>query len=321
MEVEVDHRALAREVEAGATARCRPWRFTSARYSRISRSRCSRSSSANSRKICLPSDSSNCSPYFLKKRCEPRSHLMPMSSACWSLPCDQPLGALGEDAVGRALEEQERGPRLELRIALQQLGVARLQLAEVLLLFRRQVLEHLAGARVARHLGGAGVELEAAALGGDGDAQRVAREHQVAVAVVGGGGAPCPGSPRRCRRSAPRSCPPANAARRRHLLDQHLDVRAQELEGAMAGLADQMEVARLPVGVLEPRAPLTEVDLAGDARVHHPLQRAVDGGAADATVVLADDVHQIVGAQVTFLAQEHVDDLLALARALAALRR
>ena len=37
-------------------------RVMSARYSRISRSRCSRSSSANSRKICLPSESSNRSP-------------------------------------------------------------------------------------------------------------------------------------------------------------------------------------------------------------------------------------------------------------------
>ena len=34
----------------------------------------------------------------------------------------QPLGAFGEQAVGGALEEQERRPRLELRIALQQLA-------------------------------------------------------------------------------------------------------------------------------------------------------------------------------------------------------
>ena len=48
---------------------------------------------------------------------------------------DQPLGAFGEDAAGGALEEQERGPRFEQRIALQQLGVARFQLAEMFLLF------------------------------------------------------------------------------------------------------------------------------------------------------------------------------------------
>ena len=38
------------------------WRSLMARYWRINRSRCARSSSANSRKICLPSESSNRSP-------------------------------------------------------------------------------------------------------------------------------------------------------------------------------------------------------------------------------------------------------------------
>ena len=52
----------------------------------------------------------------------------------------------------------------------------------------------------------------------------------------------------------------------------------------MAGLADQVEVARLAVRVLEPEAALAEIDLAGDAGVHHPLQRAVDGGAADPVI-------------------------------------
>ena len=110
------------------------------------------------------------------------------------------------------------------------------------------------------------------------------------------------------------------AARGGHLLDEHLDVGAEELERAVTALADQMEVARLPVRVLEPEAAFAEIDLAGDAGVHHPLQRAVDGGAADAMVVFSDQVEQIVGAQVPFLAQEHVDDLLALAGALAAFR-
>src|SRR5205814_1925228 len=87
VEVEVDnHRADARcepvEPGRGSAFRLRPCRLTSARYSRTSRSRCSRSSSANSRKICLPSESSKRSPYFLKKRCELRSQRMPMSSAC-----------------------------------------------------------------------------------------------------------------------------------------------------------------------------------------------------------------------------------------------
>ena len=79
-----------------------------------------------------------------------------------------------------------------------------------------------------------------------------------------------------------------------------------------------MEMARLTVRVLETEPPFTEVHLAGDAGVHHPLQRAVDRGPADPMVFLADEVDQIVGAEVAFLAQEDVDDLLALARALAA---
>ena len=88
----------------------------------------------------------------------------------------------------------------------------------------------------------------------------------------------------------------------------------------MAGLADQVEVARLPVRVLEAEASFAEVDLARDARVHHPLQRAVDGGAADAVVFLANEIDEVVGAEVPFLAQEDVDDLFALAGTLAARR-
>ena len=93
----------------------------------------------------------------------------------------QPFGAFGEQAVGGALEEQERRPRFELRIAPQQLAVARLELAEMFLLLEREILKHLAAARVLRHLRGARVEVEPAALGGNRNAQRVAREHQIGV--------------------------------------------------------------------------------------------------------------------------------------------
>src|SRR5436190_24098185 len=81
-----------------------------------------------------------------------------------------------------------------------------------------------------------------------------------------------------------------------------------------------MEVPRVPVRVLEAETAFAEIDFAGDAGVHHPLQRAVDGGAADAVVVLANKIEQIVGAQVAFLAQKDIDDLFALAGALAAFR-
>ena len=50
----------------------------------------------------------------------------------------------------------------------------------------------------------------------------------------------------------------------------------------MTALANEMEVTRLAVRMLEAEPALAEVDLARDAGVDHPLQCAVDGGAADA---------------------------------------
>src|SRR5205814_3196060 len=96
----------------------------------------------------------------------------------------QAVGALGEQAVRRALEEQERRTGLELRIAREQLAVARLELAQMLLLFGREIVEHLPAAGVFRNARGARVELETAALGCDRNPQRVAREQQVAVPHV-----------------------------------------------------------------------------------------------------------------------------------------
>ena len=78
-----------------------------------------------------------------------------------------------------------------------------------------------------------------------------------------------------------------------------------------------MKVARMPVGVLEAEAAFAEVDLARDARIDHPLQRAVDSGAADPLIFAADQVDEIVGGEVAFLAQEDIDDEVALAGTLA----
>jgi hypothetical protein len=89
----------------------------------------------------------------------------------------------------------------------------------------------------------------------------------------------------------------------------------------VAGLADQMKMPRLPIGVFEAEAPLAEVHLAGDARVDHPLQRAVHGCAADATILTANEIDQIVSAEMPLLAEEDVDNLLPLAGALATRRR
>ena len=65
-----------------------------------------------------------------------------------------------------------------------------------------------------------------------------------------------------------------------------------------------MKVARVTVGRLEARAAFAEVDLARDAGADHPLQGAVDGGAADARRLAADEIEQIVGADVALLTQE-----------------
>ena len=104
VKVEIDQDAAAdcrRGLRLGGLpGRLRRWRSTSARYSRMRRPRCARSSSANSRKICLPSESSNFSPYRLKKRCDARSHLMPIMSASRS---STPLASRSAPAANRPL--------------------------------------------------------------------------------------------------------------------------------------------------------------------------------------------------------------------------
>ena len=79
-----------------------------------------------------------------------------------------------------------------------------------------------------------------------------------------------------------------------------------------------MEVARVPVRVFVTVAALAKIDAARDAGIDHPLQRAVDGGAADPAVFRADQLDQLVGAEVAFLLHEEVDDDIALARTAAA---
>src|SRR6185436_5021406 len=88
------------------------------------------------------------------------------------------FGALAEDAVRGALEEQEGRPRLEQRILSQQLPVAFLERPEMLTLLGGKLLEHRAAARVARERGGARIELETAPFGRNRHAQRIAREDQ-----------------------------------------------------------------------------------------------------------------------------------------------
>src|ERR1700682_4275367 len=94
------------------------------------------------------------------------------------------LGTGSEQPVRGALEEQECGARLELRVLSQELAVPPLERAQMLPLFRGELLEDRASARVARHAGRARVELQSAAFGGDRDAPRVPREAQLGCPPV-----------------------------------------------------------------------------------------------------------------------------------------
>ncbi len=229
----------------------------------------------------------------------------------------QLLAAGREQAVGRALEKQERRPRLQPRILLEQVLVAALERLQVMDFFGRQLAEHLARARVLHQLDAAPVELHAAAFGGNRDAQRVARKQQLGVGGLVVGRAPGAAGFAGAI-DLHHALARGEGAGRRHFLDERLDVGAEEFVRAVAGLADQVEVARVPVGMLESKAAFAEIDLAGDARVDHPLQGAVDGRAADAMILALDQIDQVVGAQVSLLLEEHVDDQVALARALGA---
>ena len=79
-----------------------------------------------------------------------------------------------------------------------------------------------------------------------------------------------------------------------------------------------MKVPRMAVGMLEPKSPFAEVHLTRDAGIHHPLQRAVDGRPTQAVIFALDEIDEVVGAQVSLLTKEHVDDEVALARPLGA---
>jgi len=72
----------------------------------------------------------------------------------------------------------------------------------------------------------------------------------------------------------------------------------------------------MPVRGLEARSAFAEINFARDACVDHPLQRAVDRGAADAGFFAVDAVDELVRAEVAFLPEEHGQNPIALARTL-----
>src|SRR5207248_8183269 len=72
------------------------------------------------------------------------------------------FGAFREEAARGALEEEKGRPRLELRVAGDELAIPLLERAQMLFLFLRQLLKHRAAAGVFRQPRCARVELEAA---------------------------------------------------------------------------------------------------------------------------------------------------------------
>ncbi len=188
----------------------------------------------------------------------------------------------------------------------------------MLLLLFRELLEDGSAALVFRDGGGARVELQAAAFGRDRHAQRIAREHAIGRHPFD----------RRRFLAGPALLARADdldhGLRRREiagrcdLLHQAFDIGAEKLGRAMAGGADQMKVTGMPVGRLEARAAVAEIDLARDAGADHPQERAVDGGAPDAGRLGVHAGDEIVRAQVSFLAEEHLDDAIAFRGALTA---
>ena len=103
----------------------------------------------------------------------------------------EPVCAFGEQPVCGALEEEERGPGLELGVRLQQLRIARFERAEVFLLFFGQLLKNGAAPCVLRDARRARIEVEPAALGGNRDTKGIAGENHLRGAALRFGRA-CP---------------------------------------------------------------------------------------------------------------------------------
>ena len=68
----------------------------------------------------------------------------------------------------------------------------------------------------------------------------------------------------------------------------------------------------MTVGRLEARSTLAEIDLAGDPGFDHPLQRPIDGRPPDPGSLTADEIEQVVRAQMTFLLEEGLENPVAL---------
>jgi hypothetical protein len=227
----------------------------------------------------------------------------------------QVVRALRKKPVGGPFEEEKRRPGLEQRILIEQPFVTIFERAQVMLFFFREVVENLPPAQILGEAGRARIKLETTTLGSNRDPQRISRKEQFACgAFVSRSFA------RAARLTGPVDLHDAlsrcETTRGRNFFDQCLDIGAEKFVRAIAALADQVKVPRMAIGMFETKPTLTKVDLARDARIDHPLQRAIDGGAADAVIFAFDETDQIVSTEVPLLAEENVDDLVAFAGAL-----
>ena len=74
-----------------------------------------------------------------------------------------------------------------------------------------------------------------------------------------------------------------------------------------------MKMARVTIRMFETETPFAKIDLPGNLRLDHPLQRAVDRRAADPVILRPDQIHEVIRAEMALLPKKDVDDQLALA--------
>ena len=89
----------------------------------------------------------------------------------------------------------------------------------------------------------------------------------------------------------------------------------------MACRADEMKVPWMMIRRLEAGPPFAEVDLTGEAGIHHPLQRSIHRRATDLRIFAVNEIREIIGGEMTFLPDENVQNAVALTGALAAGRK
>src|SRR5262245_5274428 len=165
-------------------------------------------------------------------------------------PLREAIRPLGKEAVCRPFEEEKGWPRLELRILFEQLFVPSLQGAEMFAFLVGKPLKQLSPMPIARDQCCPRVKLEAASLSGDGNAQRIACKQQLGRSAINRRGLACSAF-FACAVNLQHALTLREIPGSRDLFNDRLNVGAQEFERPVAGLADQMEMARMTVGMLE----------------------------------------------------------------------